>query len=545
MSKVNTLIGNPTTTLLDVRDLSVSFHQNEGRPTDVVKHINFNIADGEILALVGESGSGKSITAQAIMGLLPYPMAFHPSGSIQFNGRDLLSLSQKETCDFRGKEISMIFQEPISALNPLHTVEKQICEILKTHHNYKRGVAKQTVLELLHKVKIKCPEEKLYAYPHQLSGGQRQRVMIAMALANKPKLLIADEPTTALDLTVQKEIMDLLIELKSDEQMSILIITHDLGVVRYIADRILVMKAGEIVEENNTDLLFRQPQHNYTKLLLNSRPSGSPIELGQPLKQLPSILSIENLDVQYAIDKPLFGKPKKIFHGLKSATLEVPVGSTLGIVGESGSGKSTLALAMLRLVHSSGIIHFSGQAIHQLKDTELKPLRKKIQIVFQDPFASLSPRSCVQEIISEGLRLHEPTLSKTEIEKRVMDIMLEVGLDPDARHHYPHEFSGGQRQRIAIARVLILNPKVVFLDEPTSALDYAVQARIINLLRHLQKERNLTYVLISHDINIIKVLSHQIVVLSEGKIIEQNTTDSVLKNPQHPYTQKLLAATLH
>ncbi|MFT7223759.1 MAG: microcin C transport system ATP-binding protein [Cellvibrionaceae bacterium] len=533
------------TKLLSVNDLSISFHQGEGQVADIVKGISFDLEEGETLALVGESGSGKSLTAHAIMGLLPYPMAFHPSGVIQFGNRDLLKLSKEEKRAFRGDEIGMIFQEPISALNPLHTIEKQIREVLSIHQKDSRKAAREKILELLQKVKIKDPEAKLGAYPHQLSGGQRQRVMIAMALANKPKLLIADEPTTALDLSIQKEIMDLLIDLKSSMDMSILLITHDLGVVRYIADRTLVMQAGRIVEENETHLLFKQPQHPYTKLLINSRPTGSPIKLDLSATGPGNILSVRNLEVKYPINKPLFRKPTKFFEAVKSINLDVPVGSTLGIVGESGSGKSTLALAILRLIASSGTILLNDKPIDKLSERALKPLRKEMQIIFQDPFASLSPRLSLQEIISEGLCLHEPNLKKSQIEKRVIDIMLEVGLDPQSRHRYPHEFSGGQRQRIAIARALILNPKLVFLDEPTSALDYTVQARIIDLLRHLQEQRQLTYILISHDVNIISVLSHRIVVLSEGRIIEQNVADEVLKNPQHSYTQKLLAAALN
>ena len=529
--------------ILDVDNLSVSFHQGE-QDVHIVKNVSFSIGECETVALVGESGSGKSLTAHSIMRLLPYPMAFHPSGAVTFDDKDLLSLPLKAMQDVRGAGIGMIFQEPMSALNPLHTVEKQIAEIIKIHQKkLSKDAVREKVLTLLQQVHIPSPEAKLKAYPHQLSGGQRQRVMIAMALANRPKLLIADEPTTALDVTVQKEILDLLKELQQQYQMSILLITHDLGVVNYIASKVLIMNQGEIIERGNTKEVFANPEHEYTKLLLDSAPNGDPVPLDNHVDSLPDIMATRALKVSFVKSKPLFGKPKDFFHALKGIDLQVKQGSTLGIVGESGSGKSTLAFAMLKLLASEGNIFLDGQAICSLDEKRVRPLRCDMQVVFQDPFASLSPRMSVKQIISEGLLLHEP-LAAQDIDQRVQDIMTEVGLDPDTRHRYPHEFSGGQRQRISIARALILNPRVVFLDEPTSALDRAVQMQVIELLRKLQRERKLTYIFISHDIHVIRALSHLMIVMKEGEIVELGDAKDILNNPSHPYTQKLLSATL-
>lgn len=529
--------------IIDVDNLSVSFHQGEN-DLHIVKNVSFSVNECETVALVGESGSGKSLTAHSIMRLLPYPLAFHPSGQVHFDEKELLSLPLKAMQDVRGCGIGMIFQEPMSALNPLHTVEKQIAEIIKIHRKkLSKKEIKEQVLELLNQVHIPDPEAKLKAYPHQLSGGQRQRVMIAMALANRPKLLIADEPTTALDVTVQKEILDLLKELQQQYQMSILLITHDLGVVNYIADKVLIMNQGEIIERGNTADVFNNPEHDYTKLLINSAPSGEPVELSADIDGLPNIMEARSLAVSFVKSKPLFGKPKDFFYALKEVDVQVKQGSTLGIVGESGSGKSTLAFAMLKLLPSEGNIFLDGEAICSMDEKRIRPFRCDMQVVFQDPFASLSPRMSVKQIISEGLTLHE-SLSAEDTDQRVRDIMYEVGLDPETRHRYPHEFSGGQRQRISIARALILNPRIVFLDEPTSALDRAVQMQVIELLRKLQQERNLTYVFISHDIHVIRALSHSIIVMKEGEIVERGDAKMILDNPSHPYTQKLLSATL-
>jgi microcin C transport system ATP-binding protein len=527
--------------LLSVKDLSISFHQ-KNNDAHIVKNVSFDIGNCETVALVGESGSGKSLTAHAIMRLLPYPTAFHPQGQILFDERDLLALPMGAMRDIRGDKIGMIFQEPMSALNPLHTVEKQIGEVLSIHRKLSKNEIQDKVLTLLEQVHIPDPKNKLKAYPHQLSGGQRQRVMIAMALANKPTLLIADEPTTALDVTVQKEILDLLKELQQQYQMSILLITHDLGVVKYAADRMLVMNKGEIIERGSTQSVLEQPQEEYTKLLINSHPTGSPVEIDTN-SDSDDIMKTEALCVRFALSKPLFGKCTDFFHALKQVNVKLKEGSTLGVVGESGSGKSTLAFAMLRLLPSEGGIRLNNTSICQLNEKELRPLRSDMQVVFQDPFASLSPRMSIKQIISEGLHLYE-SLSNEEIDQKVDDIMHEVGLDPKTKHRYPHEFSGGQRQRIAIARALILNPRVVFLDEPTSALDRAVQMQVIDLLRRLQKERKLSYIFISHDIHVIKALSHNIIVMKQGEVVEYGEANSVLTEPSHPYTQKLLSATL-
>ena len=530
-------------TLLSVNDLSISFHQKNAE-VDIVKNVSFEIGSCETLALVGESGSGKSLTAHAIMRLLPYPLAFHPSGNICFDEKDLLTLPMSAMREIRGEQISMIFQEPMSALNPLHTIEKQIGEALTIHRKLSKEARKEAVLNLLSQVHMPDPEGKLKAYPHQLSGGQRQRIMIAMALANKPTLLIADEPTTALDVTVQKEILDLLMALQQRYKMSILLITHDLGVVNYMADRVIVMNKGEIIEHGETKSIFQHAQADYTKLLINSQPSGSPVPLDKDSLSAPTIvMATESLSVNFPVNKPLFGKCQHFFHALKDIDLQLTEGSTLGIVGESGSGKSTLAFSMLRLVASQGKIMLDGQAISELNQKQLRPLRCAVQIVFQDPFASLSPRMSIKHIISEGLQLHQ-SLTQEQVEQKVNDIMHEVGLDPKTKHRYPHEFSGGQRQRIAIARALILNPRILFLDEPTSALDRVVQMQIIILLRKLQAERKLTYVFISHDIHVIKALSHTIIVMKQGEIVERGKAADVLQKPSHPYTQKLLSATL-
>lgn len=526
------------TPLLSIKDLSVAFQQSQGSVT-VVDKISFDIARNETLALVGESGSGKSMTAHAIMKLLPYPVAYHPSGSITFEGDELLHNSQRQMQRLRGRRIGMIFQEPMTALNPLHTVEKQLSEVLSLHSGLRQPALRTKVIQLLNKVQIQSPEKRLKAYPHELSGGQRQRVMIAMALANEPTLLIADEPTTALDVTVQREILGLLKSLQEEMGMSILLITHDLGVVRHMANRVAVMHRGQLIELQECESLFTDPQQDYTRTLLNSHPKGLAVKPSNTATE--NLLETKQLSVNFPLNKPLFGKPTRFVNAVKKINLALREGHTLGVVGESGSGKSTLAMAILRLIDAEGEIHFQRQALHNLNENKLRPLRKHMQVVFQDPFASLSPRMTVSEIIEEGLLVHSE-LDYFGREQAVITAMEEVGLQPNDRHRYPHEFSGGQRQRIAIARALVLNPKLLILDEPTSALDRAVQVQVIDLLRDLQQKRGLTYLFISHDLNVVKALSHQVLVMKDGEVIEYGEATEVLENPREAYTQHLLQA---
>jgi microcin C transport system ATP-binding protein len=526
--------------LLSVEHLTISFGGGTEAQT-VVHDVSFHLQKGETLALVGESGSGKSVTAHAIMRLLPYPHAWHATESkIIFRDKDLLALPDRAMNQLRGNQIGMIFQEPMTALNPLHTVEKQIAEVLKLHSDLRGDALRGAVLEQLVRVKIPDPASKLQAYPHELSGGQRQRVMIAMALANKPELLIADEPTTALDVTVQKQIMDLLEELQRDLGMAMLLITHDLGIVRHFGDRVAVMRKGELVEHNTNTELFTNPQHDYTRKLLGSEPRGLPLPHPADAQV---ILEARQLTVQFPLHKPLLRRPSQFLTAVNKADLQLRKGATLGIVGESGSGKSTLAMALLRLQSSTGTIILHGNNIQGLRQAEVRPLRRQMQVVFQDPFASLSPRMTVQQIVAEGLEVHTRG-SREEIENSVVKALLDVGLDPNTRHRYPHEFSGGQRQRIAIARALVLNPEIIFLDEPTSALDRAVQVQVIDLLRDLQARFGLSYVLISHDLKVIRALSHQVLVMRAGKIVESGPTEQILRSPQQDYTQQLLAASL-
>lgn len=526
--------------LLTVDNLSVNFGRGDSCQS-VVRNVSFSVDAGETLALVGESGSGKSVTAHAILKLLPYPHAWHPAPSrVQFKGESLLELSEKTMNRLRGNQIGMIFQEPMTALNPLHTVEKQIGEVLSLHNGLRGEPLRQTVLEQLHRVKIPDPASKLKAYPHELSGGQRQRVMIAMALANEPDLLIADEPSTALDVTVQKQIMELLQELQRELNMAMLLITHDLGVVRHFSDRVAVMKQGELVEQSTRHELFAQPQHAYTQKLIDSEPRGLPLPL-QPDAQI--LLQARALTVRFALHKPFLRPPSRFLTAVDSISLNLKKGATLGIVGESGSGKSTVAMALLRLQSSTGEINLHNRNLQGVKQKQLRPLRRQMQVVFQDPFASLSPRMTVQQIIAEGLEIHTHT-TRADIEQAVIAGLKEVGLDPAVRHRYPHEFSGGQRQRIAIARALVLNPEIIFLDEPTSALDRAVQVQVIDLLRDLQARHGLAYVLISHDLKVIRALSHEVMVMREGKVVEYGPAEQVLERPQQNYTQELIAATL-
>ncbi|MCQ9426746.1 ABC transporter ATP-binding protein [Pseudomonas sp. LJDD11] len=522
--------------LIEIRDLAVEFTTGDNRQR-VVEGVNLDIRRGETLALVGESGSGKSVTAHSILRLLPYPIASHPKGSIRYAGEDLLSLSEKRLRGLRGNRIAMIFQEPMTSLNPLHSVEKQINEVLALHKGLTGQAARKRTLELLELVGISEPHKRLKALPHELSGGQRQRVMIAMALANEPELLIADEPTTALDVTVQLKILELLKHLQARLGMALLLISHDLNVVRQIAHRVCVMQRGSIVEQASCEQLFRSPRHPYTQMLINAEPSGGPVANvpGKPL------LEVENLRVWFPINKGLFKRTVDHVKAVDGVDFSLLQGQTLGIVGESGSGKSTLGLAILRLLSSEGAIRFQGQPLNGLTQQQVRPLRRQMQVVFQDPFGSLSPRMSVAEIVGEGLRIHNIG-SAQEQQVAIVEALKEVGLDPETRHRYPHEFSGGQRQRIAIARALVLKPALILLDEPTSALDRTVQRQVVELLRSLQAKYNLTYLFISHDLAVVKALSHQLMVVKQGKVVEQGAAEAVFAAPQHPYTQQLLEA---
>jgi microcin C transport system ATP-binding protein len=504
--------------LLDVRDLSVAFGK-----TLAVDHVSFSIKRGQCVALVGESGSGKSVSALSILRLLPYPAASHPSGTIHFKGRELLHAGEREMREVRGNDISIIFQEPMTSLNPLHTIEAQIGEILSLHNGISGQMARKRTLELLTQVGIPDPETRLASYPHQLSGGQRQRVMIAMALANEPDLLIADEPTTALDVTVQAQILALLADIRQRLGMSLLFITHDLGIVRRIADTVCVMNKGKIVEQGPVEQVFTAPKHPYTRDLLAAEPKPDP---APPRPNAPVVMQADNLKVWFPIKRGL----------------AVRKGETLGVVGESGSGKTTLGLALLRLISSNGPIVFLGKNIQGLRFKEMLPLRSDMQIVFQDPFGSLSPRMSVGDIIAEGLTVHQRALSDEERDARVVKAMKDVGIDPEWRTRYPHEFSGGQRQRISIARAAVLEPNFVVLDEPTSALDMLFQAQMVDLLRELQRKRDLTYMFISHDLRVVASLASHLIVMRHGKVVEEGPAAELFKNPKSEYTRALFAA---
>lgn len=524
--------------LLQVQNLS-TFFQDGPKIVKAVQGVSFSLEEGKTLGLVGESGSGKSVSALSITKLLPYPKAFHPSGKILYKGQNLLGMSEAEIRKIRGSEIAMIFQEPMTSLNPLHTIEKQISEVLEIHQICPEKDFKKRIIKLLQMVGFPDGEHRLNAYPHQLSGGQRQRVMIAMALAGEPKILIADEPTTALDVTTQLQIMKLLKKLQKDLGLSVLLITHDLNLVRHMTDDICIMRHGKVVEAGKTVEIFKQPKHAYTKELISSEPDTKPAPI---LKDAQPILSAKHLEIKFPIKKGLFQKVQGYVHAVNNAHFSLDQGQTLGIVGESGSGKTTMALALLRLIQSSGDISFDGTLLNKLTSRELIPFRKEIQIVFQDPYGSLSPRMTVQEIIAEGLYVHEKELSDAIIDARVVRAMQDVRLDPETRGRYPHEFSGGQRQRIALARALIMKPKVLILDEPTSALDRAVQKDLVTLLHDLQKSLKLSYVLISHDLRIIRALAHNIIVMRHGDIVEQNSNEGLFQNPQNPYTKTLMQA---
>ncbi len=524
--------------LLSVRDLSVSFGHGE-REMLAVDRVSFDIRKGETLALVGESGSGKSATALSIMKLLPYPSAAHPSGAIMFKGQDLMRLSDKEIRRHRGSDITIVFQEPMTSLNPLHTIEKQLSEILLLHGGVTGKAARARIVELLTLCGIPEPESRLQSYPHQLSGGQRQRVMIAMALANEPDLLIADEPTTALDVTVQAQILQLLKDLQSRLGMAILFITHDLGIVRRIAERVCVMKQGKIVEQGSVEEVFRAPQHPYTRDLLAAEPKVQPAPLNP---QGDVVIRTDDLKVWFPIKRGVLRKVVGHIKAVDGVSIEVRRGETLGIVGESGSGKTTLGLAILRLISSKGPIVFLGRDLQGLKFQEMRPYRHDMQIVFQDPYGSLSPRMSIADIIAEGLRVHQPGLGDAEREDRVVRALVEVGLDPETRFRYPHEFSGGQRQRIAVARAVVLEPTFVVLDEPTSALDMLIQSQIVDLLRDLQHRKDLTYLFISHDLRVVAALASKLIVMRHGKIVEQGAAADIFRAPKSAYTQALFAA---
>lgn len=525
-------------TLLDIKNLSVNFALPD-RTVNAVQNISLNIEEGQTVALVGESGSGKSATALSILQLLPYPRATHPQGSITFKDTELLGAREDTLQKIRGRHISMIFQEPMTSLNPLHTVGKQVAETLEVHRGLRPTTARIQALELLHMVHLNEAESRFNAWPHQLSGGQRQRVMIAMALANKPSLLIADEPTTALDVTIQAEILHLLRKLQGDLGMAILLITHDLTIVRNLADRVYVMNKGALVENGSTEEIFTKPNHPYTKALLNSQPKGNP---AAPDLSHPTVARVQNLKVWFPLRRGVLRTTIGHIKAVNGVSLSVRQGETLGVVGESGSGKTTLGLAMLRLVSSEGVIEFEGKNIQGEKQKTLLPLRRRMQIVFQDPFASLSPRLSVQQIIEEGLKIHKIGSSVADRERIVSNSLTEVGLIPEDRHRYPHEFSGGQRQRIAIARAMVLKPDLLILDEPTSALDLSVQAQIINLLRTLQNQHQLTYIFISHDLRVIKSLANEVIVMKNGTIVEAGPTQSLFGTPRSEYTKSLINA---
>jgi len=523
--------------LVDVRNLSVAFSDDAGT-TRVVNDVSFHIDKRETVALVGESGSGKTVSAMSILQLLPNS-ASYPTGEILFEGKDILKLKPAQLRDIRGRRISIIFQEPMTTLNPLHTIEVQVGEIIKLHQGLSDSETRQRVIELLSKVGIRDPEKRLSAYPHQLSGGQRQRVMIAIALANEPDLLIADEPTTALDVTIQAQILELLKSLQKEMGMAMLLITHDLGIVRRMAERVYVMRNGEIVETGKTEDIFTAPKHPYTRHLIEAEPKGNPpaVDMSRPV-----VVETENLKVWFPIKRGWLQKTVDYVKAVDGLSMKVRAGETLGVVGESGSGKTTLGLAILRLLSSEGPIAYVGNRIDGLTNKQIRPLRKEMQIVFQDPYGSLSPRLTVEQIIEEGLLIQNPELDEDSRRERVATALREVGLDPATRDRYPHEFSGGQRQRIAVARAMVLKPKFVMLDEPTSALDMSVQAQIVDLLRDLQRKNDLAYLFISHDLKVVRALCNYVIVMKNGKVVEEGPARNIFDHPQDDYTKALLDA---
>ena len=525
--------------LLQVADLSAAF-RTPGRTLKAVDRVSFTLDKGETLALVGESGSGKSVTALSLLQLLPYPLASHADGSsVKYRGEELMGASDRRLRQIRGNEISMVFQEPMTSLNPLHSVLKQVSEVLLLHKGMTKEQARSRTLELLHLVGIREPERRLSAYPHELSGGQRQRVMIAMALANDPDILIADEPTTALDVTIQAQILKLLKELQQQLGMAVLLITHDLGIVRKVADRVCVMTGGRIVEQGPVRALFETPQHAYTQKLLAAEPKGNPLRAAP---DAPVVLQGSGVKVHFPIKKGVLRRAVDYVRAVDGIDVTVREGHTLGVVGESGSGKTTLGLALLRLISSQGRIVFEGRAIEDLRSKALRPLRREMQVVFQDPYGSLSPRLSIGDIVGEGLRIHEPEETGEIREGRIVAALEEVGIDPAARHRYPHEFSGGQRQRIAIARAMVLKPRFVVLDEPTSALDMSVQAQIVDLLRDLQEKHKLAYLFISHDLKVVRALADEVLVVKDGKVVEQGAAEQIFDAPREAYTQALMKA---
>jgi microcin C transport system ATP-binding protein len=525
--------------LLQVADLGVHFRL-PGRVVKAVDGVSFSLDKGETLALVGESGSGKSVTALSLLQLLPYPLASHPKGSsVVYRGEELMGASDRRLRQIRGNDISMVFQEPMTSLNPLHTVLKQVNEVLMLHKGLTRDQARTRTLELLRLVGIREPERRLNAYPHELSGGQRQRVMIAMALANDPDILVADEPTTALDVTIQAQILKLLKELQQELGMAVLLITHDLGIVRKVADRVCVMTEGKIVEQGPVRRIFEDPQHAYTRKLLAAEPKGQP---HRAPADAPVVLSGTDVKVHFPIRKGVLRRAVDYVRAVDGIDVTVREGHTLGIVGESGSGKTTLGLALLRLISSQGEIAFEGTEIQGLRSAQMRPLRRQMQVVFQDPYGSLSPRLSVGEIVGEGLRIHGLAEDAEAREARIVQALEEVGIDPSARHRYPHEFSGGQRQRIAIARAMVLKPRFVVLDEPTSALDMSVQAQIVDLLRDLQARHRLAYLFISHDLKVVRALADEVLVVKDGKVVEHGPSAQIFDHPQQPYTKALMKA---
>ncbi len=524
--------------LLEFKDLSVSFGRG-AREVKAVRDATFDIGTAETVALVGESGSGKSVTALSAMRLLPYPLAWHPGGSIRFAGEELMTASPARIRELRGDRMTMIFQEPLTSLNPLHTIEKQIAETLFLHKGMNRRQARDRVVELLHLVGLPEAESRLNALPHEFSGGQQQRVMIAMALANEPALLIADEPTTALDVTIQAQILKLLRDLQAELRMALLLITHDLGIVRQMAERVCVMTDGEIVEKGSVEQIFERPEHPYTRRLLAAEPKGRP-EPGPA--DAAAIVQSTDAKVWFPIKRGVLRRTVDHVKAVDGITLTVRQGHTLGVVGESGSGKTTLGRALIRLQRSEGAIVFEGRDLQGLSWKALRPLRRRMQIVFQDPFGSLSPRMSVGQIVEEGLKIHRLGGTADERRELIDQALEEVGLDPEVRDRYPHEFSGGQRQRVAIARALVLKPDFIVLDEPTSALDMSVQAQIVQLLRDLQKAHNLAYLFISHDLKVVRALAHEVLVMRRGRVVEQGPADQIFANPREPYTRALMAA---
>ncbi len=525
--------------ILEVKDLRVGFRQ-DGKLIEAVKGVSFSVDRGETVALVGESGSGKSVTALSTVAL--FAQSAETSGSVTYDGQEMIGAKEQILRQVRGNDISFIFQEPMTSLNPLHTLEKQLAESLALHQGLVGEQARTRIIELMEKVGIRDAQSRLGAYPHQLSGGQRQRVMIAMALANNPEVLIADEPTTALDVTIQAQILELLESLKKELDMAMLLITHDLSVVEKMADHVCVMRHGELLESRDAKALFAKPEHDYTKMLLDTRPNG----IVQPLKNsAPVLVTGAGVKVHFPHKKNFFGKVISSIKAVDGIDLDIKRGETLGVVGESGSGKSTLGLAVLRLLRSQGEITFDSKNISSLNQKSMRPLRSRMQIVFQDPYASLSPRMSVTQIIGEGLKLHQPNLSKADRDELVINALKDVHMNPDTRHRYPHEFSGGQRQRICIARAAVLAPELIILDEPTSALDVSVQAEIVDLLRELQEKHTLSYMFISHDLRVVRAMSHKVMVMKDGKAVEFGDAQKVFSNPEQEYTKALLNAAMN